>query len=378
MEGREVIHSREKPEQDDVARSDAVGMRTKRAEPAARAVVVAADGEVRDAVFAAAAALDVRPVSSDVAGLGALWRSAGTIFVDQELAPAVADLAPAPRDDVFLVGTDPAELGRWSMPLGAGVVVLPEGRAWLSSVLARGSAASRAPVVAVLGGSGGIGASTLAAALAVRAVGMGHSVALVDVDPSGGGIDLLLGAERVPGWRWPRLSGAQGYLGDLRPYLPEVDGVALLSMARGPGLDVAREPLAAVLGSLCRSFDLVVIDPGRGLGAAARESVRLATEVLLVVGSSLRSVAAARQVADVLELADASVVLRPQPGGSVPLGAVAETLGLPVIARLEEEPRLRAAAEAGDRPVGRRRGRRGYTGACDRLLEALFESELAS
>ena len=29
-------------------------------------------------------------------------------------------------------------------------------------------------------------------------------LALVDLDPMGGGLDLLLGAESTPGWRWPR------------------------------------------------------------------------------------------------------------------------------------------------------------------------------
>lgn len=340
--------------------------------------MVAEEGEVRDAVFAAAAALDLHPVAAEVAGVAPLWRGAGTVFVEQDAAPALADLALSRRDDVYVVGGDPTELGRWSMPLGAGVIVLPEGRAWLSSVLARGSAGARAPVVAVLGGSGGVGASTLAAALAIRAVGSGRSVVLVDVDPAGGGIDLLLGAERVPGWRWPRLSGADGYLGDLRPYLPSVDGVALLSMARGPALDVAREPLAAVLGSLQRSFDLVVVDPGRGLGAAARECLRLASRVLLMVGSSLRSVASARQVSELLELEDAAVVVRRQPGGSVPDEAVADAVGLPVTARVAEEPRLRAAAEAGDRPVGGRRGRRGIAAACDRILGDLLEGSAAA
>lgn len=345
--------------------------------PTPQILVIGRDGAVRDAVFAAAAALQLRPTAADVAAAPGWWRRAGTVFVGAESAPALAELGLARRPDVFVVGSDPHEAGRWSMPLGAEVILLPEGRAWLSSILSRGGSASRAPVVAVVGGSGGIGASTLAATLAGRAARRGRTSALVDVDPLGGGIDLLLGAERIAGWRWPRLSGAEGFLGDLRPHLPVVEGVALLSMARGPALDVAREPLAAVLGSLQRTFDLVVTDCGRGQGVAARDCLRSASRVLLVVGSSLRSVAAARQVVDALELVHAEIVVRRQPGGTVPDDIVADAVGLAILAAVPEEPALRSAAEAGDQP-GLRGGRRGYARACERLLADLLPDEVAA
>ena len=43
---------------------------------------------------------------------------------------------------------------------------------------------------------------------------------LIDADPRSGGLDLLLGAERTAGWRWPRLATARGHLGDLTGQLP--------------------------------------------------------------------------------------------------------------------------------------------------------------
>ena len=55
------------------------------------------------------------------------------------------------------------------------------------------------PVICVVGGSGGVGASTLAAALAFVAARQAARSVLVDTDRLGGGLDLLIGAERVDG-----------------------------------------------------------------------------------------------------------------------------------------------------------------------------------
>ncbi len=329
-------------------------------------LVVASPGETQEAVLAAATAqeLATRTVTS-IAELAEGWRQAGSVFVADEFAAAVAGQALPQRDRVFLVGSDEGALTRWSAPLGARVIGLPAGRAWLGVVLGGGDpAAVRTPVVAVLGGAGGAGASTLAGALACLAAHGTGSAALVDVDLVGGGLDLLLGAERADGWRWPRLSGAEGHIGDLRSYLPVVDGVSLVSMARGPTVDLARDPLAAILGSLRRGHDLVVLDPGRSLGTAAREAIRLASRVLLVVPGGVRAVAAARELVRALQLEDAEVVLRHGVQG-LGAAAVSEALELPVVAELPDDRRLPTAAERGLSPL--RAGRR-YRAVCEQLL----------
>ena len=79
----------------------------------------------------------------------------------------------------------------------------------LSEAVDRGTGASRrGPVIAVLPGRGGGGASVFAAALTHCA---GQSL-LMDLDPLGGGIDLLLGAESAPGLRWPDITAHGGRL----------------------------------------------------------------------------------------------------------------------------------------------------------------------
>src|SRR5690606_39629001 len=91
-----------------------------------------------------------------------------------------------------------------------------------------------APVVAVLGGRGGAGASVLAAGLAVTAAQAGHRVLLVDGDPLGGGLDLVPGWEDDDGVRWPELSDTSGRLaaGALIGALPRRGEPALLSFDR--------------------------------------------------------------------------------------------------------------------------------------------------
>lgn len=328
-------------------------------------LVMAAAGETQDVILSAGAAQEVPTRVVGLDGLAQGWRTADVLFISADEAERVAGLALPPRDRVFLVGRDAVALATWSAPLGAQVIALPQGAAWLGAVLAGGGTGpGRAPVVAVLGGSGGVGASTLAATLACLSARK-EAAALVDTDLTGGGIDLLLGAERSDGWRWPRLSGADGHVGELRRYLPVVEGVSLVSMARGPTPDLAREPLAAIIGSLRRGHRLVIVDPGRALTQAARESSRLATHVVLVVHACVRGVAAAREVLRTHQPDGAVAVLR-RAGPAVSAAMVCEALGIEVVGTLPEDGRLPGAAERGEPPT---RAGRAYRRACQEVLD---------
>lgn len=330
-------------------------------------MLVTASPALCDEIGAAAAALGRRVAVCLPEAMDAHWESARAVFVGVDCAAELAAQALPRRDRLYLVGDDAGAAALWSVPLGAEVIGLPEGREWLSSVLA--GPAGGGQVMAVLGGSGGVGASTLAAALAWRAAAGRRAVALVDVDRLGGGIDLLLGAEREAGWRWPRFASAEGVLGELGEFLPSADGVAVLSMARGPDPGPGREALAAVLASLRRGFELVVLDPGRSGGPAAREALRAADRTVLLAGGSVRGLAAAVETVRVLAPAAIEVVVRRLPGTVVPDELVEDSLGLPVTARLRNEPALAVAAQRGDRPTlsGRRHG---LGRVCDTLLGA--------
>ena len=127
--------------------------------------------------------------------------------------------------------------------------------------------ASRGVLVAVTGASGGLGASVVSAGLAVRAAAAGRTACAVDLDPLGGGLDVVLGVEQTEGTRWGDLVALDGEADGeaVLPTLPRVDGVRVLSHDRhGAGVpsSVVRTVVAALVG-VC---DLVVLDlprPGR-------------------------------------------------------------------------------------------------------------------
>jgi hypothetical protein len=190
--------------------------------------------------------------------------------------------------------------------------------------------------IAVLGGSGGVGASTFAAVLAWAARASG--AVLLDLDASGGGIDVLLGIERVPGPRWSdlRLDGGRLESGLLLGALPRWYGVPVLAADRSP----PERGVPGVLAAAAQSGPVVLNlprapDPVR---TAVLDGCRL---VVLLAHARVPALAAARAV--LAGLPDPSapavgVLLRP---GDVPPADAAALLGRPLLGCLP----------AGERPV---------------------------
>ncbi|MGH8862840.1 MAG: septum site-determining protein Ssd, partial [Jatrophihabitantaceae bacterium] len=87
-------------------------------------------------------------------------------------------------------------------------------------------------MIGVIGGSGGVGASTFASVVASVA---GRAV-LIDLDTVGGGIDVLLGMEETAGARWSGLRVGGGYLDPalLADGLPRWRDVAVLAADEPP------------------------------------------------------------------------------------------------------------------------------------------------
>lgn len=223
---------------------------------------------------------------------------------------------------------------------------------------------SPTPLVLVLGASGGLGASTWAAALARRlSVHLGECV-LVDGDLRGGGLDMTCGTEHVPGLRWPDLARLRGTTSCARLLSALPGGEVPVLSAGGGGASVPDSAVLDVLESL-RGQVPVVVD-GR-LGAVLGEGLcGEATEVHLVAGVRAR------------QLADAEAVLsgplsavssgRPGSAGGGAAGAVVglvtrgeravtpelaeviEHLGVPHLAHLRDDVRVRRDGERGDWP----------------------------
>ena len=299
-------------------------------------------------------------VLREMGEIRAAWRNAGVVLVGEDMASQLGQGGLPKRDKVFLVGVEPSDqLCRWSMPLSAAVVALSQGSANLAQIIAgRSGDEDQGIVVAVRSVSGGVGASTLAAGMCMAAVARGLSAALVDGDPHSGGIDLLMGAEKVPGWRWPKLASAQGHMADITSMLPVAAGVTVLSSARKEDSSVSPSARRSVVEALARHRDLVVIDVGRS------EPVDdVANVSLLVSGQSIRCVAAGIEA-----VCDGRVGVAVRREGSLGALGVAKALGLPLVATIPTAKSLPTMADAGVPPDGGRAWRKACAGLVDWAL----------
>jgi secretion/DNA translocation related CpaE-like protein len=228
-------------------------------------------------------------------------------------------------------------------------------------------------VVAVLGGRGGAGTSVLAAGLAVTAARSGLRALLVDADPLGGGVDLVLGWEAIDGLRWPALShGSSGVTAPaLVDALPNRGELAVLSWDRGDLLAVPPDAMEAALDAGRASRDIVVVDLPRRLDDAGVLALGAADQAFLLVPAELRACAAAARVATVVATHTAAlkVVVRGPAPGRLKAREIARALGLPLAGTLRPEPELARALERGEPPAGTGRGP--LSVLCQRILDGL-------
>lgn len=313
----------------------------------------------------------------------ARWERAPLILAVDDWAAGTAGVPPpSRRPGVLMVARDLDDRVVWTrgVALGAELVLhLPDDERVLADRIADAVEGRSRPAltVGVLGGRGGAGASTLAAALAVCAARTGHRTMLIDGDPLGGGLDLLLGAERLPGLRWPAFATARGRLSvtALEDPLPRPHGLSLLSWDRGAPMATPEEAMRSVLAAARRRGGLVVIDLPRGLDEATTAALPQLDLGLLVVPAELRAVAAARRTADTSGtlVRDLRVVARTGPDRALPGGDPARLLGLPPAGELPDEPAVLAACDAGEPPGADRRG--ALARFCDELLGRLLPAE---
>src|SRR3954452_24887812 len=203
-----------------------------------RPLVVSSDEQLVDDLLRLLAAAGAEAeMATGGPALRRAHRTAPLVLVGADVLTSAAVRALPRRAGVVVVSAGELPAADWATAVELGaerVARLPADEAWL---LSRCAAAARSPVedgwlVAVGGSCGGAGASTVATALAVAAA---PGSLLVDGDAGGGGLDLLLGAERIDGLRWPQLTGLRGrFAGDaLLASLPETDGVHVLAASRG-------------------------------------------------------------------------------------------------------------------------------------------------
>jgi secretion/DNA translocation related CpaE-like protein len=316
------------------------------------------DDDLLDELLRLAAAAGVTP---EVAGEGrtalASWSSAPLVLVGLDVLEGLARCQPPRRDGVHLATLRPVPDGSLPHVLAVhaeAVTSFPQSAGWLVEQLTDlgNERPQRGQVVGVLGGSGGAGASVLAAALAQVA---GPAAVLLDLDPLGPGLDRVFGLERADGVRWEDLGQTTGRISaqSLRDGLPRASAVGVLTWRSAPDGWPATFTVREALSAARRGHEVVVLDLPRSGGERWQETVSRCDRVLVVVRPTLAGVAsAARLLARLPDRRRARIVLR-----GVGLGAsdVASALGVPVVADAGDNRRVSELVELGLGPV---RGRR--------------------
>ncbi|MCD9199639.1 septum site-determining protein Ssd [Aeromicrobium wangtongii] len=292
-------------------------------------------------------------LAHDLTGVRRAWRTAAAVVVGEDLVEEIARAALPRREHVLVVAHDPDRWWPTAVALGATAVCRAgdEDRAveLLSAAL---DGTGEACVVSVVGGAGGAGASTLTAALGLAARRRHLRPLVVDADPLGGGLDLVLGAERAEGVRWEDFGATRGRLdaASLADVLPARDGVSHLAWAR-EGPRRLPQSWSAVLSAAVRAYDLVAVDVPRHLDDAGIEIIGRSVLTLVVVPEEIAAVAAARHLLAAVRRGAPAVGLVSvrRPSGIGPT-AVADALELPVLARVRPDRRVRGAVDRGHGP----------------------------
>ncbi|MEO7753290.1 MAG: hypothetical protein ABIS35_07735 [Terracoccus sp.] len=255
-------------------------------------------------------------------------------------------------------------------------------------------------VIAFVPATGGVGASTLGAAVAVRAAAAERTTCAVDLDLLTGRTEVVFGAEREPGWRWDRLGRVEGIVDGraLAGRLPSARGVALLSHGSTGGLGEVGETgekgtvaarvdrLVDVVTGLARAHDVTVLDLPRD-DRILRAALALCDAVVLVLGSQPTQIASgARTVALLRGLADVGtpgaprlepwVVLRGARNDADLEDVVMDELDVSVVDFLRDDARCVDDLVRGTPPGVRGRGP--VTEVADRLLLRLVGVERAA
>jgi len=227
-----------------------------------------------------------------------------------------------------------------------------------------------AHIIGVVGGSGGVGASVLTAAIAVRAAQAGLHPVCLDGDRLGGGLDVTLGVEQEPGVRWPDLAGARGRIDGsaLLRRLPSVDGVSVLSFDRARDVQLGAGTVEEVLRALSTAVDLVVVGLPRPDHEVFGALAPAADAIVLLAGSGIGDLAGASAIAEHLVRAcpDVWLCLRTSGRGSHFADTVAGALDLPMLAVVREEASLAADLLHGVPPGSSSKG--ALAGAADKVL----------
>lgn len=232
------------------------------------------------------------------------------------------------------------------------------------------------PTISVLAGCGGAGASVFAAVLAsCAAAPAGASRAgqafLIDCDPVGGGLDVLLGCERQAGSRWSQVRLRGGGLDPavLRDCLPRWHQVSVLAVDAPNALDPAALTQLVDAAALAGP---VILDLARWPSPIRAAALSRCELTILLTPAEVRAVTASAAVAAELDPARTALVIRGS-APSLPVERIGALLGLAVLGELGYDPASRHPGGLDPRRI--RRGTRQVAEAV--LRRAAMTGDLA-
>ncbi|MDR7279671.1 AAA family ATPase [Catenuloplanes atrovinosus] len=228
------------------------------------------------------------------------------------------------------------------------IAVLPAAERWLVHRLGTPPPPPRGRVIALFGARGGAGTSTFAVTLAVTAARAGRRVLLLDADPLGGRLDLMVG---------------------LRQFDRDGPGeLVLLGLDHGGPGDLPAGAITTGLDTGRRECDLVVADLPRHLGQAGPAALRDADQAHVIVPAELRACLAAGRIAALARPHSwrLSAIVRDASADTLTVDDVARTARLPVAGAYSSDPALRTLLARGEVPPVDGHGP--LTGLCRRLL----------
>ncbi len=221
-----------------------------------------------------------------------------------------------------------------------------------------------------ISGKGGVGKTTLTAAIAVTAAKQGQRVAVVDGDVGLRGLDLLLGLQDKVLYDLKDLVERRCTLEQTLIWHDTYPNLCLLvGGQQAKPKDFAKKDLKKVLLTLTRRFDLVLVDGPAGLGRGINNFTDIVDEVIVVLTPDPVSIRGAEKLVSQLYpvgLRPSLVINRvmkelvyenatPQPN------AIAMDLDLPLLGVVEESPLIyqsllagKTAAQTGDEGIDAR------------------------
>lgn len=324
-------------------------------------LIITRDETLLDELLRLAAAAGVTP---DVApdGVGGLpgWSAAPLVLVGVDVAAELVALRPRRREGVHVLSFGGLSDDAMALALALGaenVADLPRSGEWVVELLTDlgDERPRRAWTVGVVGGSGGSGASILAAALGQVAARSGPTL-VIDTDRLGPGLDRVLGMEGLTGVRWDELCRTTGRLGavSLREGVPRRTTLGVLTFYAGRQPPLPAFAVREVVAAAQRGHDTVVVDCPRARDEVLDEVLARCDRVVVVTRPSLAGLTSTeRVVAGLPDPRRAALVLR---GGGLDAEEVARVLPTPVLARMGDQRGLAEAVDLGLGPVRSRRG----------------------